>query len=411
MDVNTLALVVGGLCVAVAAQCQSALWHLFSTILTTQMSYTHAEDQVAYHDLMKALLKRVRSQRPRVSTWANYKDTVGSISIPSGYWLHVGRWCWVYVAETTYSTRNVHNLRKTTLTFWGFGNLTTKMEAFLADLMQPSDAIDVYRNGSFGWARECRIRQRSLSTVAYADNLLERLFQLHTDFLATTPERTRRCLRQQQSILLTGPPGTGKTTLAVLMVARFRRGIYSLSLSLQSDFRNSLTVRDQLLMVPHDGMVLIEDIDRLFAPTAAATDGSRLMDLLDALDGIAEPQSQLVVMTANHPEWLPEAMQRPGRVDHVVTVPALSAEQAAAMLRAFGCTDAAVDEAKTTSLWADVLQQGDMTAAFLYKAIERHVGDVALDPTAILTEMVNQKRFVVQRSLRRSSKRDPTRPI
>lgn len=43
-----------------------------------------------------------------------------------------------------------------------------------------------------------------------------------------------------------------------------------------------------------------------------------LGDLLELLDGIIEMPGRMIIMTSNHPEYIDDALLRPGRIDHIV---------------------------------------------------------------------------------------------
>lgn len=134
----------------------------------------------------------------------------------------------------------------------------------------------------------------------------------------------------RRGYLFSGPPGTGKTSLASAIAGVFGLDIYVLSL-LDPTMTESQFIR-LFSEVPTRCVVLLEDVDaaglnrgdqepsqdstlsRSVNTTPASTSVS-LSGLLNAIDGVSSHEGRILIMTTNVPQQLDRALIRPGRVD------------------------------------------------------------------------------------------------
>lgn len=110
----------------------------------------------------------------------------------------------------------------------------------------------------------------------------------------------------KRGILLSGPPGTGKTCLIKMLVAdMIKRGGVCLEYFDENSLEEAL--RCLSTMQPETPvLVIIEDIDRMGVSS----------ELLNILDGVINLHNVVFLATTNHPEDLDEALvNRPGRLD------------------------------------------------------------------------------------------------
>ncbi len=161
------------------------------------------------------------------------------------------------------------------------------------------------------------------------DELLDRI-----DFFVNNKEfYVQRGLPYKLSIMMSGPPGTGKTSLVKALANYTGRPTYILPIASLS--ANGLI---KALATATGGIVLIEDIDGTDVvnkrPTNEDTNGTigakleslikpNLSAVLNAFDGVIEVNDLIIISTTNHLDKLDPAYLRPGRTDLLLEIPLL----------------------------------------------------------------------------------------
>lgn len=142
------------------------------------------------------------------------------------------------------------------------------------------------------------------------------------------------------NVMLTGPPGSGKTSMISAMATHLGSDVFILNLGLDID-DNSLAhclkaARDVTKPPP---IIVLEDIESLFCDDRKLHDSHRnrvtASGLLNALDGLPRTEGSILFLTANSTDCLDEAFTRSARIDHRFVAGPLEAQQARAMLRRF----------------------------------------------------------------------------
>ncbi|BCS20059.1 BCS1 and AAA domain-containing protein [Aspergillus puulaauensis] len=212
--------------------------------------------------------------------------------------------------------------------------------------------------GDFRWRRITSRPRRDLSTVILDQRKKQALLNDIEEFLHLRIKQwyANHGIPYRRGYLFSGPPGTGKTSLASAIAGAFGLDVYVLSL-MDSGMTESHFMR-LFSEVPEQCVVLLEDIDaagvttardidtlpaekqntnglskdgeesqrltrrreditttRLVTSPNSASSQISLSGLLNAIDGISSHEGRILIMTTNAPQALDRALIRPGRVD------------------------------------------------------------------------------------------------
>ncbi|KAJ7888287.1 mitochondrial chaperone BCS1 [Mycena leptocephala] len=205
--------------------------------------------------------------------------------------------------------------------------------------------------------------ESSSSSVILPDGVTNKLVADVQEFLNGQGSYVQRGIPYRRGYLLSGPPGTGKTSTVFAVASELQLEIYVLSLGsrLMDDTFLQRAVSSILSSIPSHAIFLIEDIDCAFenrdnedeedgsgdsitmsrpgsirgSPEGERRSSITLSGLLNVIDGVGSEERRLLFATTNHWDRLDSALSRPGRIDVHVEYELSTADQAGALFMCF----------------------------------------------------------------------------
>ncbi|CAH9105362.1 unnamed protein product [Cuscuta epithymum] len=135
-------------------------------------------------------------------------------------------------------------------------------------------------------------------------------------------------LRPTKGVLLHGPPGTGKTSLARLCAHSTRVNLFSVNgPEIISQYHGQSEralheIFDSAAQAP-PAVVFIDEVDAIAPKRADGSDelSQRMVaTLLNLMDGISRTDGLLVIAATNRPDSIEPALRRPGRFDREIEI-------------------------------------------------------------------------------------------
>jgi chaperone BCS1 len=156
------------------------------------------------------------------------------------------------------------------------------------------------------------------------------------DFVDSVKDYVKYGMPYKRVYMLSGEPGTGKTSLSKILASATGRSLYILN------FDAAMTDDKLFSAVSHlqgkKAILLLEDIDSIFKErdTNANMTHVSFSALLNILDGANVVEGLITIITTNHIELLDPALIRPLRVDKIIKFEKADADQIKRLIGLYG---------------------------------------------------------------------------
>ena len=157
--------------------------------------------------------------------------------------------------------------------------------------------------------------------IAWNHDIQEQLNKDVIQFLSIIPELKARGLPNSRGIILSGPPGTGKTMMAKSLA--YQAQISTMLISAEMiHAKNQVKKAFEVARKLSPTLMIIEDIDTAGTVSRRFADHPILGEYLQAMDGMEPNDGIVIVATTNHTENIdPAISDRPGRFDRIIEIP------------------------------------------------------------------------------------------
>lgn len=188
------------------------------------------------------------------------------------------------------------------------------------DILEAEDNFLYRANMSNGppWTRVGSIKPRKLDTLITKNNIHLDIIEEINSLDDKKKFYEKRGIPFKRGYLFTGPPGTGKSSLMRVIATACGKGIAPVSLN--NSLMTDEILREMIFEVPDNTLIVFEDVDAIFNKREDDNSGISFSGFLNALDGVASQEGNIVLMSTNHIEKLDPALIRPGRIDRIIEV-------------------------------------------------------------------------------------------
>ena len=186
--------------------------------------------------------------------------------------------------------------------------------------------VYVLKNGY--WCKKEKISEYNKRNIIMKDGLFDDITYDIKKFIDSKDWYMEMGIPYHRGYLLSGPPGTGKTSFGIAVASKLSLNLYVINLeSVSSDE----AFVEEVLNTQKNSLIVIEDIDCCEATnTRTGNDSPRsktgvsMTALLNVLDGVYTPSGAIFILTTNYPERIDSALIRPGRCDRHIIFEAFS---------------------------------------------------------------------------------------
>lgn len=250
-----------------------------------------------------------------------------------------GRYFWFNVQRLNSSGTDIE---KEEFTLYTFGRTTQPFIELVEEfrIKNNPNFVRIFTPNDGNWMRSGRLRIADTETLILDPQVEKDLWEPLEWFINHEDWYRRKGIAYKHTIILEGPPGTGKSSLVKAIARRYRRDLHQINLS-----EHGRNLGNLLSKLKPGDMVCIEDFDDVRTLHRRVAADNRRMDLpesddksnaamlmdcdiplstfLNILQGVIELDDIIIVMSTNHLEKIDPAVYRPSRVDKTIHVPFL----------------------------------------------------------------------------------------
>lgn len=204
------------------------------------------------------------------------------------------------------------------------------------------DFLDIHIWKHDYWVYKKTQHKRSLDTVIIEKQCMDSIKSHVETFWDSKDWYLKYGIPYRTGIFFTGPAGTGKTSTIKALCSHYNKHLYIINLAGMTDSK----LDEAMNSVPYGSVIAIEDIDtagigkrvenqkgKLVARGTTSKNNEEnakeespenhtlsLGGILNAIDGLASSEGNILIATANNPDLLDKALLRPGRFDLTVEI-------------------------------------------------------------------------------------------
>lgn len=176
------------------------------------------------------------------------------------------------------------------------------------------DYVDIYVYEQRFWFHVTSQKKKEINTIHFSGDIKESILEDVDAFMNDQQLYEQHGIPYKRSYLLTGPSGTGKTSIIYAIASKFNLniGIFNMTSENQS-------LEQAYKSLPKNTILLIEDIQYSFPTEHKESYNFETSELLNVLDGVFVKDKLITFMTATKIDHIPKVLLRPGRVDETYT--------------------------------------------------------------------------------------------
>ena len=290
---------------------------------------TFSSGHESFHDLLRWFSETGRSKKTRSVRLSNgrYGWEESQISVGLGY-----HYFW-YNFRPFRLNRKIENSNggdkvKEEISITTIGFTQKILNKIIKESIPKKEKVQKVKTwSSEGWKYLQELDTRPIESVVLKKGQKERILEYIQEFKDSKEWCVKNGIPYRTGIILSGPPGTGKTSLVRAIGSYLEKDLCVISCDSVSD----TAFQKAISSVPENSIILLEDIDSVIAThsrdnndTYTETSGEPLIEIghsvtlsgiLNAIDGIFSSRGRIIIATTNCFDRLDSALIRPGRFD------------------------------------------------------------------------------------------------